>query len=174
MRSIEGGEGKKGSPTFLWPDFFLQATMPPWLDLEKWNCTTTITIVYLGQNQQQLYAVSQRKNPPKVALIWVIFQVCSMDHGVEIKHENLPTKWTKWNKEKISYIRSNLGGIVFKIWIIIMRGLFSSTILVSAGVLCLRRRLTCKRTFSFFLLLPLVPSVEQPLTYSSHSSQPAS
>ena len=22
MRSIEGGEGKKGSPTFLWPDFF--------------------------------------------------------------------------------------------------------------------------------------------------------
>ena len=117
---------------------------------------------------------SQRKNPPKVALIWVIFQVCSMDHGVEIKHENLPTKSTKWNKEKISYIRSNLGGIVFKIWIIIMRGLFSSTILVSAGVLCLRRRLTCKRTFSFFLLLPLVPSVEQPLTYSSHSSQPAS
>ena len=83
-------------------------------------------------------------------------------------------KSTKWNKEKISYIRSNLGGIVFKIWIIIMRGLFSSTILVSAGVLCLRRRLTCKRTFSFFLLLPLVPSVEQPLTYSSHSSQPAS
>ena len=77
-------------------------------------------------------------------------------------------------REKISYIRSNLGGIVFKIWIIIMRGLFSSTILVSAGVLCLRRRLTCKRTFSFFLLLPLVPSVEQPLTYSSHSSQPAS
>ena len=146
MRSIEGGiraaEGKKAFPNFFYGlTFFLQAmTMPPWLDLEKWNCTTTITIVYLGQNQQQLYAVSQRKNPPKVALIWVIFQVCSMDHGVEIKHENLPTKWTKWNKEKISYIRSNLGGIVFKIWIMIMRGLFSSTILVSAGVLCLRRR----------------------------------
>ena len=48
MRSIEGGFelqwAKKPSPTFLWPDFFLQAmTMPPWLDLEKWNCTTTIT-----------------------------------------------------------------------------------------------------------------------------------
>ena len=75
-------------------------TMPPWLDLEKWNCTTTITsptTIVLGQ----LYAVSQRKNPPKVALIWVIFQAAAMDHGVEIKHENLPTM-NQMNKGEIS------------------------------------------------------------------------
>ena len=106
MRSIEGGiraaEGKKAFPNFFYGlTFFLQAmTMPPWLDLEKWNCTTTITsptTIVLGQ----LYAVSQRKNPPKVALIWVIFQAAAMDHGVEIKHENLPTM-NQMNKGEIS------------------------------------------------------------------------